>query len=336
MTKTKNLPTLQCNCKYLLFTILTAFFLLISLKTPLFAQSTLSIGRAPSSEKLQLLPGETHTGEIVVWSFAPTIIDYNVVITGFKQIENHPGTAIMLTETSEEKSPYSALSWVTVETERISLAPNKNQKIFYDIKVPHDVAKGEYYVMIAFLSDTEYEMFSTGAYMSLSSGTPILIKVGDSFMEEAELISFQVDKRLYEFPKVRFETRISNTGETHITPVGEIHLTNIFKQDIATIPFNENLQSTLREEFGNYETMWNYGSFLTPEKKLVLGPIDAKLILTYRSTRPGFAPLMADTSFWIIPWRYILLAILIIVTTTVVVKIYKKKKQKQEQNIKNS
>ena len=287
----------------------------------------LSIGTAPVSEILNLQPGDKYHGEIVVWNLSNTTTTYDVLVTGFRQIENQPGTAIFLSKEEEAKNLYSAASWITVDRKEVELVPNRNEKIYYDIVVPKDATKGEYNVIIAFLSQSgNGGSLGTATLTTLNSGTPILIKVGKDFVENAELLSFTTDKNFYEFPNVIFTTRIKNLGDTHISPIGEIILTNMFDKEIARIPFNENTQSIMRENTGNYESTWDFGKFLTNDKQIVLGPIDAKLVATYRTFQPGFAPLTADTSFWILPWRYIVAVLLIIALLVIIVKTAKKKK----------
>ncbi len=286
----------------------------------------LSIGTAPTSEYLELQPGQTYNGEIVVWNLSGIETNYNILKRGFRQIDNQPGTAIMLTPEDDLKSLYSASSWITLEKENILLEPNKNQKIYYEIKVPKEVTKGEYNAIIAFSSENNQGANGTAALTTLSSGMPILIKVGDDFVENAELLKFNTDKNFYEFPNVKFETIIKNIGDTHIAPAGEIVLTNIFKQEVARIPVNPNSQSILRENSGNYQINWDFDKFLTPDNKIILGPIDANLIVTYRSFQPGFAPLTATTSFWIIPWKYLIGLLLLIVLLIITIKQIKKKK----------
>jgi hypothetical protein len=330
--KNKNLyPAPWTYKKIALLIAVLVFLFLLSFKEGILAQTSFNLGTAPSSEKLQLQPGEEYQGEIVIWNLSEETTLYNVYIRGFRQIENHPGTAIMLTEEEDERAPYSASSWLTVSRDQINLVPNKNEKIFYDIKIPENATKGEYTVIVALISESDEEVIGTGASTALSSGTPILIKVGEDFVENAELLSFETDRKFYETPNVRFETALNNLGDTHISPIGEIVLTNIFKQEIAKIPFNENGQSILRDNAAAYETEWDYGSFLNADNKLILGPINANLLVMYRSFQPGFAPLSASTSFWILPWKYIVLLLLVIITTVVILKLRKKKKNQPQE-----
>lgn len=308
----------------LVFSLLFFFFLF---NPPAIHAAPLSIGTAPTSEILNLQPGDKYHGEIVIWNLSDTTTTYDILITGFRQIENQPGTAIFLSEEEEAKSLYSAASWIKVDRQEIELVPNRNEKIYYDIIVPEDATKGEYNVIIAFKSQTENQsLIGTGTVSTLASGTPILIKIGKDFVENAELLGFTTDKSFYEFPNVIFTTRIKNLGDTHISPIGEIVLTNMFDKEIARIPFNENTQSIMRENTGNYESRWDFGKFLTNDNQIILGPIDAKLVATYKTFQPGFAPLVADLSFWVIPWRYIAAALLIITLLVIIVKTAKKKK----------
>lgn len=312
--------------RFLLAIAVIAIFTLLFTK-PTFAAS-LSLGTAPTSEKLQLSPGQKYNGELVIWNLSEKAITYQIVIRGFRQIENQPGTAVILTENQESKSLYTATSWLTTNIQNIELVPNKNEKIYYEINVPKDATKGEYSVMISFISENEAKLSGTGAVTTLSSGMPILIKIGTEFVENAELLDFSTDKNFYEYPKITFNTRVKNLGDTHITPVGEIVLTNMFHQEITRLPFNPNNQSILRDNTGDYETNWNLGTFLTKDKILVLGPITANLILTYRTFQPGFAPLTSQISFWVLPWRLILLAVIVIVATIIIVRVSKRRKSR--------
>lgn len=312
--------------------VLLFFFSLSFIFSSNALADSISIGTAPTSEKLKLSPGQKYNGELVVWNLTPKAITYNIVVKGFRQIENQPGTAIMLTDTEESKSLYTATNWTKVNIDNIELIPNKNEKIYYEINVPKDATKGEYTVIIAFISENEEKLTGTGATTTLTLGMPILIQIGEEFVENAELLKFYTEKNFYEYPTLTFNTRIKNLGDTHITPVGEIVLTNIFNQEITRIPFNPNYQSILRDNTGDYETPWNLGTFLTKDKAIVLGPIRANLILTYRTFQPGFAPLTSELTFWILPWKIILIAIVIIVAIIVIIKNSKKKRQPVVQN----
>lgn len=296
--------------------------------TPLFAQSSLSIGVSPTFKVLKVQPGETYTDEIVFWNLSENTDTYDIYIRAFKQIENQPGTAVILTEEEEKDLLYSASKWITVDKEKLVLEPNKNTKLRYTINVPLDITNGEYNAQIFLISENESEEQGTVTFTNLAAGTPILLQVGDEFVENAELLQFFSDQKTYEKVNVDFITQIKNLGDTHITPAGEIVVENIFRQEVARIPFNRNKQSLLRDNLGNYTDNWSQQGYLTPEKKIAIGPMKAKLIVTYRSFQPGFATLTSEASFWIIPWK-IIIGILLALLTGIIIYVSKKKIQKR-------
>jgi len=294
--------------------------ILVHAQTP-----TLSVGVSPTSEKLTLELGDEYFGEIVFWNLSKDTTTYKVAVSGFKQISNMPGTAIVLTEEEDALALYSASSWFELEKDEIVLVPNKNIKVQYTIKVPMDATDGEYNAEIFLLSEKE-DSDQEGTYAStiLGSGVPILIKIGDEYIESAELMSFTANKKIYKFPDVIFTTKIKNLGNTHISPIGEISIINIFNQEVDRIKFNSGNQSLLRENSGIYEDEWYNKTLLSSENEIMFGPMTANLVSTYRSISPGFAPLMAETTFWIIPWKILLGIFLAIVLLVLILK--KKKK----------
>ena len=277
------------------------------------------------AEKLTLNPGDEYPGEIVFWNLSAATTTYYLKVSGFKQADNMPGTAIVLTEEEDAKALYSASSWFDLNIEEIELVPNKNIKVPYTITVPEDATEGEYNAEI-FLISQEEDVEKDNTYFStvLGSGVPFLIKIGDEYIESAELLSFSADKKFYEFPDVLFTTRIKNLGNTHIAPTGDISITNIFGQEVDRVDFNGSNQSLLRENSGVYEDEWYNKSLLSEDNKVMFGPMKASLVATYRSISPGFAPLMAETSFWIIPWKILLAILAAIIILTLILRKRKK------------
>ena len=305
-------------------------FALLLCSTLSFSQSSLSIGVAPVSKNLKLSAGETYSDEIVYWNTSQVAKTYKIFVSGFKQIENQPGTAVILTPEEDAKTPYSASKWVTVEEDTLTLEPNKNVKLKYTITVPKDATNGEYNVEIFLISESDFTLTGTAAFTNLASGTPILIQVGDEFVENAELLKFITDKNIYEKINITFLARIKNIGDTHIKPTGEIVIENIFRQEVARIPFNKTSQSLMRDTIADYEDSWDQTSYISPNKALAIGPMTAKLIVTYRSYQPGFAVLNAQTTFWIIPWKIIAIILLVIILI-IAYNIYRKNMKKKNE-----
>lgn len=305
-------------------TVLPILVLIFLSVKPIYAQSSLSIGAAPTSKTLELKAGDTYSDEIVFWNLSEDSDTYTVYIKGFKQIQNQPGTAIILSDSEDAAAIYSASKWIRTDKSEVELEPNKNIKVKYTITVPKDITNGEYNAEIFLISKNAAKSTGTVTYTSLASGMPILIKVGDEFVENAELLRFSTDKKAYEKPNVNFETKIKNLGDTHITPTGEIVIQNIFNQEIARISFNSSRQSLLRDNIGNYMDNWSIPGYLTADKKIAIGPLKANLLITYRSYQPGFATLSSQATFWIIPWKWII-GIFVVALTATIYKVTRKK-----------
>ncbi|MCD4811575.1 hypothetical protein K8R14_03155 [bacterium] len=312
------------NLGYLLS---TALLFTILCTTDIEAKA-LSIGTAPTHEKLQLQPGDTYEGEFTVWNLEESTILYYVNVSSFRQIQDQPGTAIYLPPEEDAKNPYSAKEWVTVEQDVLELVPHHNVTVGYTITVPKETALGEYNVEIFFSSEAADLQDTTATYNLLNSGIPILITIGDEWTESAEFLDFYSTKKIYEKPNLTtLITRIQNLGDTHITPKGDIVLTNIFNKEVGTISFNESSQSILRENSGIYESPWDMEKYIN-DGQLILGPITAEAIFLYRHTDPGFCILSATTTFWIIPWRLIIMVLIAIMVLYVTLKTKRKKPKK--------
>lgn len=294
--------------------LILTFFVLFSNPTLAQFSPELSIGHAPTAQYLDLQPGDTYEGEITFWNLSNIKTDYTVIVRGFEQVENYPGTAIILTEEADLKDPYSASSWITPSQEIVALVPNEYVRVTYSITVPLDAANGEHHAKIFLLSrsDETNPFGRTQAISNLGAGPALLINVGDNIIEDAELLSFTSDKKFYELPPVTFITKFGNLGNTHVAPKGDIIITNVFGQEIERILFNENNQSLIRGSTALYEDIWDHDSIFFHNQKLAIGPVHAKLLTTYKTENPGFAPLSATVTFWIIPWKH-LLAILVVI-----------------------
>lgn len=312
------------NLRYILSTALlfTIYFVNVVEAKPL------SIGTAPTNEKLQLDPGETYEGEFTLWNLEESTATYYVQVSSFRQIQNQPGSAIYLSKEEDSKNPYSASNWVNIEQTELELVPNRNITVGYTITVPEEITLGEYSVEIYFTSEEAEKQDVTATYSVLNSGIPILITVGDEYSESAEILDFYSTKKIYEKPNfTTLITRIQNLGDTHITPKGDIVLKNIFNKEVGRIQFNSSDQSILRDNSGIYESTWDLDRYIS-NKQLAIGPITAETLILYRRNNPGFAVLSASTTFWIIPWKLLILILLAIIITYVVLTLRKKRKDK--------
>jgi hypothetical protein len=313
------------------------FFVGISYTMAQEESNALSLGYAPVSQELHLNQGDSYSDKVVIWNLTDNDIEYFIVVRGFKQIEDYPGTAILLTEEQDMKSLTSASSWVRFETESIIVPSQMNFELNYVIQVPEDAADGEYYAQIFFYTDQS--LIGTDSVVTLNNlggGPTFLIKTGDDFTEKLEILDFKATKKIYERPEVVFNTSISNTGNTHLKPQGVIVLKNMFNQELAVIEFNPNRQAIIRDTLATYISEWQSNYLFTDEGKFAFGPITAELMITYTSESPGYSPATAETTFWILQWKLglaILGGIIVIIWGIVALKKSRRRKKAGEPEV---
>ncbi len=309
-----------------LLVIVSLVFLASTEKAKAQEDDSKSLGYAPVSQELQINPGDSYTEKITIWHQAQSDMEYGITIRGFKQIEDHPGTAVLLSEEEEMNSRSSAGSWFHTETERIVVPPNHNYELNYLIEVPEDIASGEYYAQIFFHTDQQ-GVDDTGAvmtYSNIAGGPTFLIRTGDEMDEEISLLEFKSALKFYEKPEISLSTSVENIGNVHLKPNGIIVLTNMFGQELASIEFNPSRRALIRESIATYTTEWESNYLLTDDGKLAVGPITAELTLYYKSESPGYHPITSETEFWIIQWKLALAILGLIIAIIWTIKMFTK------------
>ncbi len=293
--------------------------------------SSKSLGFTPVSQELHITPGDLYTDKITVWHQSETEMEYFITIRGFKQIEDHPGTAVLLSEEEEMASRTSAASWFHIETTSVVVPPQHNFELNYLIEVPEDAEPGEYYAQIFFHTEQQQAASTDAvmAYSNIAGGPTFLIRTGDEMDEEVSLLEFKSTNKFYESPKVALNTSVQNTGNVHLKPNGVIVLTNMFGQELATVEFNPNRRALIRDSIATYVTEWESNYLLTDDSKLAVGPITAELTLYYTSESPGYNPITAETEFWILQWKLALAVLGAIVVLVWTLKAVKKSKKKE-------
>lgn len=149
--------------------------------------------------------------------------------------------------------------------------------------------------------------------------------------KKLEIASFSTNKNVYEYLPVSLSTTLRNTGNTILQPYGNIFIQRNYDdpEPIATLPFNDQrgyiLPDTTRtltnswdDGFPVYTTTtkdgkdstglsWNWSN----SSNLRFGKYTAKLVAVY-SDGVRDIPLEATTQFWVLPWKFMLAALVVI------------------------
>lgn len=140
----------------------------------------------------------------------------------------------------------------------------------------------------------------------------MLLQVSGDIQENANIAEFyslkSVDGKqsMFESGPINFVQRIENTGNVHIKPTGTIEVSNMFGGNVASLrvngdptnPENEP-RSILPKSIRRFEQ--------TLDKKWLFGRYTATVKLSYGQ---GQQPLEQQITFWVIPYKLILLIVI--------------------------
>ncbi|MEO6513260.1 MAG: hypothetical protein ABIR37_01115 [Candidatus Saccharimonadales bacterium] len=144
-----------------------------------------------------------------------------------------------------------------------------------------------------------------------------------------EVPSFKASHGIYEFLPASFNLEFKNAGNTIVQPYGNVYIqrSSKDKNPITTLPVNETRAYILPGSSRTLESSWNDGfpAFQTTpnsnggsSQKLAwnfehishfrIGRYTAKLVAVYNDGQRD-VPIEAEVSFWVIPWKTIILII---------------------------
>lgn len=240
--------------------------------------------------------------------------------------------------TFNDENSDNSLNWISFSDNTITLAPQEFTNIPFKIEVPDDAAYGYYYGIS--LMQTNSSTDSTGAAISGAAAIPVLLTVrSDNAKSEIKLKEFNVNSFINEALPVEFEVQLENTGNVHVRPRGNIFISGMGKENITSIDVNPGAAAIIPNTVRTFLASWTDGFIVReqviedgqpkvdengkPVTKLTInwnkvtdvrfGKYTANLIVVYDDgTRD--VPLEASKSFWIIPWK----ALIVVITGVVI------------------
>ena len=194
---------------------------------------------------------------------------------------------------TEDQTSYSLAEWITVDPERVNVAPGDTQDFTVSIDVPANGEPGGHFGTVVFKTvPPPGDQGAAAAQVSQEIAPVILVSVAGDITEELNIASFGSEKSFWSNEKpITFETRVGNTGSIHLKPTGTITIKNMFGGEVTTIPLEE--KNVLPESIRRIVTEWSDPGF-------AVGRYTADLSLVYGEDDNI---LTASTSFTIFPWQ---------------------------------
>ena len=199
---------------------------------------------------------------------------------------------------------YSLSSWITIKSSpKQILQPHEKTEISFSITAPMNAEEGGHYGAILFSSQLG-GLEGTGTAVQQKLGAIILVKLGKA-LEDGQIVKFGPQHTFYNYPPVTFNTSFTNTGNVHVKPRGSISIYNWFGKKVANVLVNENANNVLAKTQRDFASTW--------KDTFAFGHYRAEVKLVYGD---GGQVVTATASFWVIPWKLVLIIILLLFVLT--------------------
>ncbi|HEY8886065.1 MAG TPA: hypothetical protein VIM31_01015 [Candidatus Microsaccharimonas sp.] len=272
-----------------------------------FAQSTDAANGLQISPALVQLNGEkgkSYTVELKVLNVTGSDLSFKSSVNDFAAKDETGTPSIILNEAAP--IPTSIQTWVTSIPD-FSLKAHETKTITAVITVPANAEPGGHYGVIRF-SGTSPTLNGTGVGLSASAGTLFLIRVAGNVTEKLDLATFEATTNskpssLFEYGPITFLTRFQNTGNVHVQPSGTILVEDIFKNKVASLDINSEKGNILPSSTRRFESALN--------QKWLFGRYTATTTVGYGTQGQA---IVETISFWVIPYKLILIGLALLVT----------------------
>lgn len=203
--------------------------------------------------------------------------------------------------------------WVRLPESSITVAPGATSALAIDIVIPADVASGTH--TAAIIASQSELIEEADVILESQTATLLLLTVTGETNEVAQIVSFDVGGWSNRLP-IEFAWTIQNQGNVFVKPFGYIRVYDWLGKEVASLPVNSAggrvLPMTNREFAEVWERSDSVGTDFMSEvtnewNNFGIGRYKAELELVYGETDQI---IIAKTSFWIIPWHLILLAMI--------------------------
>jgi len=296
----------------------------------LFPQSVQALGVSPSIvDGLTVSPGNRIQFEFRVLNDSNREKKITFQTQNFRADDGEEGGQEFIDDALPPASDLAG--WIQVATENDTVISGGEMSAYAIVTVPANADPGGHYAVI-WVSEQSPGQGTGNVSISSNVGLLVLINVDGDVVEDAEIIEFSVNKKSASFLPIAFQTRVVNKGSVYFQPKGEIRITNMLGQQVATLPVNPYQANVLPGSIRRLDgAIWSAGEpqegagFFTNLKRewqsKSLGKYTAGVYLMYPD---GDVKSAEPQSFWIIPWRILLLSALSLFVFVVLIKGYNK------------
>ena len=289
-----------------------------------------AVGISPVKyDNIKLNPGESAEREMIVTNNRSATYTYYFKALNFTAGDNEDG----LPSFQDEQIGLS--QWISTDVDSITIEPGEQRKVKIIIDVPMDAEPGGHFAsLFVTLNPPSEDDFEQGVGLGSNLGLLLLVHVNGDINEDSELLEFGIveEKTKGNRLPTTFYTRTKNSGTVHFKPRGTIDIYNMIGRKSESVPANPLGGNVLPKSVRRLEARWlksedhnTDGGFfkeLSNEwHNFALGRYKAVLNMEWSATQE---PLTGTVTFWVFPWRVLLVALIIIVILLSGLKGYNK------------
>lgn len=281
------------------------------LASPVFAQQSSEVANSVGIEvsspiyEYTIAPGKVLQDIVKIKNVGGETQSYYPQVLDFKS-DNKSGAPVFLEE-GEENGTYSLTKWLSISKEKITIEPGNSEALNFNITVPADAEPGGHYAGILF-STKPIQSTGTGIGLTNKVGSLILVRVAGNAKEALKISEFSSDKQSYDDANVKFNLTLANTGSVHLQPKGVITIKNTFGGQEAAVDVNQLSSNVLPGSSRSFEGLWKDSGFR-------VGYYTATVVLNYGSPSQTIS---SSVSFWILPWKILLIILAALILVLVV------------------
>ena len=275
-----------------------------------FAEGAQAFSISPPLIELTADPGQTVKATIKFTNVSDDELLIKTQVNDFGA-KNESGDPNIIFE-DVDNGAFTLRHWV-ISPAPFRIKAHESKTVDFPIAVPQGAEPGGHYAVIRFTGSSP-ALEESGVSLTASIGSLVLLQVSGNTVENAavaELFSAQTTgkgagdrKGFFENGPIAFVERIQNSGNVHIKPTGTIEISNMFGHRTATLRVNgdptdpnNNPKSILPGSIRRFEQ--------TLSKKWLFGRYTATVKMSYGQ---GQKPLEQTITFWVVPYKIIILA----------------------------
>lgn len=266
---------------------------------------------SPVLVDLNATKGGSYSLKITVTNVTAQDLVLKGAVNDFKA-KDETGNPEVILDDSETSSGFSFKKWVSLP-QNIPLKTKESKVVSVDVNVPADAEAGGHYGVVRFTGVPPGEE-NSNVSIAASVGVLVLARVDGTITESLKLKDFYVakgDKKtgLAQTGPLNIVERVQNDGNVHVKPEGTITVKNMFGSTVASLPISKPARNVLPDSTRKFTQALN--------KKWLFGKYTARLEANYGYTNKTLA---GSFTFWVIPYKLILITLLTVVLLVVILR----------------